>query len=73
MDASLYGNFEIVKLLIENNADTNIQNEVFFYFLYIFLLITIIAYIAFIVKLLLIFIFISGLNFYLINIMFFII
>jgi hypothetical protein len=30
MDASQYGHFEIVKILIQNNADTNIQNKVFF-------------------------------------------
>jgi ankyrin repeat protein len=31
MYASLNGNFEIAKLLIENNADMNIQNKVFFF------------------------------------------
>jgi hypothetical protein len=30
MFTSLYGHFEIVKLLIENNADVNIQEKVFF-------------------------------------------
>jgi hypothetical protein len=29
--ASYYGHFEILKLLIENNADVNIQDEVFFF------------------------------------------
>jgi hypothetical protein len=29
--ASHYGYFEIVKFLIENNAEVNIQNKVFFY------------------------------------------
>jgi ankyrin repeat protein len=32
MDASCEGNFEIVKFLIENNADVNIKNKVLFFF-----------------------------------------
>jgi hypothetical protein len=36
MLASIIGNFEIVKFLIENNADLNIQDNVFFYFFNIF-------------------------------------
>jgi hypothetical protein len=40
MYASIYGNFEIAKFLIENNGDLNIQTKVFFFkkyrFIYIF-------------------------------------
>jgi hypothetical protein len=32
MRASLDGFFEIVKILFENNADVNIQDNVFFFF-----------------------------------------
>jgi ankyrin repeat protein len=32
MIASSFGHFEIIKFLIENNADINIQDEVFYLF-----------------------------------------
>jgi hypothetical protein len=35
MEASLYDHFEIVKFLIENNADVNIKDKVFLLFFYI--------------------------------------
>jgi hypothetical protein len=37
MNASSKYNFEIVKLLIENNADVNIQNADVFFSLFIYL------------------------------------
>jgi hypothetical protein len=37
MIASYKDYFEIVKILIENNADKNIQNKVFFFLLLIFI------------------------------------
>jgi hypothetical protein len=30
MNASYYGHFEILRFLMENNADLNIKNDVFF-------------------------------------------
>jgi ankyrin repeat protein len=36
MYASEYGNFVIAKILIENNADKNIQDKVFFFFFVFF-------------------------------------
>jgi hypothetical protein len=35
MEAAYNGHFEIVKLLIKNNADVNIQDEVFLIFIMI--------------------------------------
>jgi ankyrin repeat protein len=36
MYASKHGHFKIAKFLIENNADINIQNKVFFFYLFLF-------------------------------------